>query len=194
MITRETLLGASLLLVALPVLATAQGLGDAAAQARAKREKTGQTPEPGKVYSNEDLAKGSTSGSSGGSQGAPAASAEHERAADDQPEEPSASDLIAQKAERLKQFEAAVESARAQVAAVEKHMNDLAERLNPLSTTFVYAPGGSLDVNERFRIEAELQEQPSKLEAAKRAVKAAEDALLDFENGRLDAVPGGRPE
>ena len=94
----------------------------------------------------------------------------------------------------MKQFEAAVEAARAQVSAVEKRMNDLAERLNPLSTTFVYAPGGSLDVNERFRIEAELQEQPVKLEAAKRAVKAAEDALLDFENGRLDAVPGGKPE
>ena len=85
MIARETLLVASLVLVALPALATAQGLGDAAAQARAKREKTGQTPEPAKVYSNDDLANGSKSGGSTGNGSASAAAAESEpsRTADD---------------------------------------------------------------------------------------------------------------
>jgi hypothetical protein len=73
-------------------------------------------------------------------------------------------------------------------------MTLLAERLNPMSTTFIYGPAGTLDLTEEGRVRAELQELPGRIEAARRAVTVAEDALVDFRNGRADVVPGGRPE
>ena len=81
---------------------------------------------------------------------------------------PSATELIEQRAAREKQFEAAVETARARVQEIEQQANTLRERLNPMSTTFVYGAGGTLDVNEEHRIRAELQQLPTRLEEAKR--------------------------
>jgi hypothetical protein len=187
---------AALALLALPVLASAQGLGDAAKSERDRRAKAGQpTQEPGKVYSNEDLNKGrppADSKDGAQTQSQPPSASSGNQPALETSVEPSATELIEQKANREKEFEAAIDAARARVAEIEKHMNELAARLDVRSTTFVHGAGGSLDVNEEARIRAELAEQPARLEAAKRAVAAAEEALVDFQNGRADAVPGGR--
>jgi hypothetical protein len=191
---------ASVLLAALPAFATAQGLGDAAARERAKRgEQAGPAQDSGKVYSNEDLAK--VSKGSDTSQSEPAADQPSSEPSVERPEGapasegPDATTLIAQKKAREKEFEEAVEAARARVRELEERLRVQAERLNPMSVTFIYhRPQGTLDLSEEVRIKEEIEQLQVQIPAAKQDVVAAEEALIGFRNGRTDVVPGGKKQ
>lgn len=198
----------ALAVLAVPAFAAGQGLGDAAARERERRAKTEpKREESPKVYSNADLITSRPAGqrtateadagdesrptrSQGAAQegGVPQAAAGAAAA-----QEPSASELLEQRARREREFEAAIEAARERVVELERRMTELMQRLNPASTTFIYGPGGTLDLTEEGRIRAELKDMPGRIEAARRLVTVAEDALVDFRNGRTDVVPGGRP-
>jgi hypothetical protein len=182
-------------LLALPALCAAQGLGDVAARAREERQSkatSGQTSE-GPTYSNDDLeglaektnedsagtvstpaaAGGSSSGDPGG--GGATRSPEPTRAA------------------REKPFEDRVSEAQARVQALEASVEELQQRLNPMSTTYVYAgtggPTGGSQADEEQRVRQQLAAAEQQLGQARQQLSAAQGALDDARLGRSGPPP-----
>jgi hypothetical protein len=174
-----TILGLLALALALPAGAAAQGLGDTAAQQRAKRAREAQEKKTeAKVFTNDDLSAGrppdaKPSGATAAPSPAPEAAGGGEA-----PSEP----------DRLNEeqpYVAAVQSAQAQVAATEARIRELGDKLNPMSTKFIYGAAASGDAaGEETRTRAALSQAEAQLLDARRALATANDNLQDFRRRR----------
>jgi hypothetical protein len=181
-----------LLVLALPALVAAQGLGDAAARERAKREAAKKTE--AKRFTNEDLeqgrppatpaasGEGSPSSSTSASSGAPAPS---------ETPDPGAGEASAEADRRAQeqQYVDGLQAARNRLTELEARIRELQAKLNPMSTTFIY---GDFNVSgnkaaEEAEVRAELTQSEADLASARQAVAVATQALQDFKLGRVPA-------
>jgi hypothetical protein len=164
----------ALLVVLVPVLVGAQGLGDAAARERQKRE-AAVPREKARVLTNDDLPRSDSAGPA-----TPAAAAATEAGPSRQ--DPDRRGDEDQAKTELEKAQARVEEARQAVVAAEEHLKALQDRLNPMSGSFIYGATGSNDVNEELRVRAEMRDAEAQLAAARdalvKATQAAEDVRL----------------
>lgn len=154
--------------------AQSQGLGDTAAKERQKRA---EKKPRGKSFTNDDLDKGRPPGSKPAGESSDASSAPAEQPQSYTPPE---EDRLAQE----RPFIDGIRAAEAEVTAAEGRIRELAARLNPMSTTYIYGAGGSNDANEELRIREELRQAESQLQATRQAVVDANRQLQDFRQGR----------
>jgi hypothetical protein len=173
---------AFLLALAVPAGASAQGLGDAAARERAKRQ-AAKPPGPAKSFTNEDLEKGRPPGQAAAAGDAsPAPVGE----ADAPVPEPSEPDRVTQE----KPYMDAVMGARSALTAAEARVRELQDRLNPMSINFVFGAATSGDQTaEAARVREELQQAEAQLGQARQALAQANQALEDFRMGRTPQPP-----
>lgn len=183
-------------LVAVPALITlllggavgarAQGLGDAAARERQKRDAQQKAKEPARVYDDQDLPqhepeKGDKKKGTGNAATPPVAS-------------PSGSDAASENATRrgrVAEAEAAVTTAKAEVDRLEARVRDLQAMLNPMSTTYIYGTRVSGDLaSEEARVRDDLRQTEARLADARKAVDAANKGLEDAQLGRSPSSPG----
>jgi hypothetical protein len=178
-----------LLAFLLPAVSTAQGLGDAAARERAKREVAKKASEA-KVFTNDDLDKGrppeSTSTSTSTSTSNSRASAP---AQDENPSEASSSSPMEDRLANERPYLDALQAAQARVSQIEQRIRDLRSKLNPMSGTFIYGATGSNSLTEEAEVREQLTQAEGELNAARQAVVAASQALQDFKQGRPSAPP-----
>ena len=172
-----------LLALALPALAAAQGLGDAAAREREKRQ-AAKKPAPAKVYTDDDLAEGRPPGTASADGANPSSTTSTPGAASPAPEQSSPE---ADRRAEDQQYVEAVTTAQARVAQVEKRIQELQARLNPMSTTYIY---GDFNVSgnkaaEEAQVRSQLSEAEGELTAARQDVATATQALQDFKVGRF---------
>jgi len=187
-----TVLG--LLAVVLPAFVAAQGLGDAAAREKAKRDaakKAGAV----KVITNEDLAQGRPPGTPAAATPATPSAAPRPQAGNEGREE-SASESDEGSSEEMEgrsQEQAhlnAVTAAQSQVAQVEARIQELQAKLNPMSNSFIYGAFGSNSLTEEAEVRAALTQAEGELNAAREALAAAQRAHQDLRQGRLPPPPG----
>ncbi|HXK12088.1 MAG TPA: hypothetical protein VMT70_20785 [Vicinamibacteria bacterium] len=171
---RRSLVG--LVLVLVPALAGAQGIGDVAAK---EKEKRAAAPhEKTRVITNDDLTKGEKKPSDGAS--APSsgsASSERVRSTKEQEGGPPADSTV-------EQAQAAADAARSAVVAAEEHVKELQDKLNPMSPSFIY--GGTVvgdAVGEEMRTRQELRVAEADLAGAREALQKATQALEDARRG-----------
>jgi hypothetical protein len=161
--------------------AAAQGIGDKAAQERAKRAQA--KGKEAKVFTNTDLDAGRPPGSKPSSDDANAVAAATSSEAS-APASSSSPDPYAERREQDKVYVDAVQAAQAQAAAVEARIKELSSKLNPMSMSYIYGSGGSNDANEEQRVRQELREAEEQLTSARQAVQTANQNLQDFRQGR----------
>jgi hypothetical protein len=155
-------------------LAAAQGLGDAAARERAKREKSASS----RSYSNDDLERGRPTGSAKKKTTASsAASPEHapsstsDTATSSEAGAPSRRSESSESSEPREPRESR-EPARppqSNTAALEARIKGLQDKLNPMSGSFIYGATGSGDANEEARVRSELQQAEAELAQARQS-------------------------
>ncbi len=158
-------------LVALPAAVAAQGLGDAAARERARREKETARGQKERTFSNDDLSGDKAAGDksatgeskqTAGTYNAPASSraprsesneggAGNDDAAPEPPAPPPPRDL----------------------SGLEARVKALQDKLNPMSGSFIYGATGSGDAGEELRVRSELQQAEAELAQARQAAAAA---------------------
>ena len=180
-----SLQGTALVLAAvalgLPASGAAQGLGDVAARAREEREN-----EPGdakktesRSFSNDDLeglagrtnenSEGTVS-TTGAASPSPDNRRESERSPDTTPEQ--------RRTERERPYEDAVTQARGRVQSLEASIESLQQRLNPMSTTYVYGgtggPVGGTQTDAEAQVRRQLDATQQQLDAAREGVAEAE--------------------
>jgi hypothetical protein len=166
----------ALLVALVPGLVLAQGLGDAAARERQKREVTARR-EKARVLTNEDLPKSESSSAS-----APAPATEDAASAQRRdPDQRATGDENAKT--ELEKAQARVEEARAAVVAAEERVKALGDKLNPMSPSFIYGGTSQGDlVAEEMRTREELRQAEAHLAEARdalvKATQAAEDVRL----------------
>jgi hypothetical protein len=162
--------------LALAAGASAQGIGDVAARERAKRKAAG-TPAEKRVFDNVDLQQGRPPGQAkaedaAGAAGSATGSSTSESSAPESSEDP-------QRA-RVQQAEEGLRAAEREVARLEARLQELQDKLNPMSITYVYGQATSGDATaEEQRIKDEIAGLPTRIADAKRAVVEAQRALAD---------------
>jgi hypothetical protein len=181
MTVRRATIVVGLLAFVLPAVATAQGLGDAAARERAKRDAAKKASEA-KVLTNDDLDKGRPPGSTSTSGASTAAPEERPAEA---PSSPPMEDRLANE----RPYVDALAAARARVSGIEQRIQDLRSKLNPMSGSFIYGASGSNSANEEAEVRDQLNQAEAELNAARQAAVAADQALQDFKQGRASAPP-----
>ncbi len=165
-----------LIALALPCSGVAQGLGDAAARERARREKE-QQAKKAPVLTNEDLDKGRPPGTTpAAAQGASSAAESGEAPRDSPPLE----DRFA--AERP--YLDALKEAQTRVSQLESRIQELGAKLNPMSGSFIYGATGSNSANEEAEVRGQLRQAESELTEARQAVQTANQTLQEFRQGR----------
>ena len=182
-----TVLG--LLAFALPAFVAAQGLGDAAAREKAKREAAKKAGEA-KVFTNEDLAQGRPPGTPAEGAASSSTSSPPEGASPDRVSQESAPEADRRTEEQP--YIEALAAAQSQVAQVEARIRELQAKLNPMSTTFIYGDFGGLGgdkVAEEAEVKAELAQAEGELAAARQAVVDATRAHQDLRQGRPTGPP-----
>jgi hypothetical protein len=157
--------------VSLPVVAMAQGLGDAAVRERARREKQAASGHDGRRFSNDDLEQGKptgagktkkkTSSSPASSEQAPSSTRDTATSSESGPPSP-----------RSEPSEPASPPESA-TAALEARIQRLQDKLNPMSGSFIYGASGSGDANEELRVRSELQQAEAELARARQASSGA---------------------
>lgn len=184
-----------LTLILVPPAVWAQGLGDAAARERQKREKEAGKKAP-HSYTNADLRKEEPKkDGEKGAQAAPqgAVQGEAERARDERPNEaerPAEEGHSPQSGNpRVAQAQAQLDAARSSVDGIEARIRELRDRLNPMSGTFIYGPGGSGMANEEQQVRQDLTEAEAQLADARKALADATQALQDARQGRPTEKP-----
>jgi hypothetical protein len=181
------------LALALPAVVAAQGLGDAAARERAKRE---AKKAEAKVFTNEDLNEGRPPGTPAPSGAAspstpsssPAPTTEGGSEGEQRSEEASSEED--RRAEEKTYIES-LQAAQSRLAQLEARIRELQAKLNPMSTTFIYGDFNTSGnkANEEAEVRAELSQSEVDLNAARQAVALATQALQDFRQGRPAAPP-----
>jgi hypothetical protein len=190
-------------LVAVPAIALllagaasvrAQGLGDAAARERQKRQAQQKAKEPSRVYGNEDLPqhepeKGDkTKGTTRAAEPQPAETPSGESDASD------AASVLAARRSRITEAEATVAAAKADVDRIEARIRQLQDMLNPMSPSYIYGSTSSGDMaGAEARARSELQQAEVRLTEARKALAAANQVLEDAQLGRLPS-PSPSPQ
>jgi hypothetical protein len=177
------------LVLALPALALAQGLGDAAAREKQKRQATPKTKTT-RVITNDDLRKdepdkkaegqgASPTLESGPSAGSPSSSqAERESRSNTSGESDS-------RQQALDQAQAQVDSARSAVVAAEARVKELGDKLNPMSPSFIYAQAQAGDAaGEEMRTREALRAADAELAGAREGLIQANKNFEDVRQGR----------
>jgi cell division protein FtsB len=177
-----------LLALVVPGLAAAQGLGDVAARERQKRAAAGPRAKP-RVLSNDDLRKDEAGKAASEATAASPESSSDSPSAPGSESAPESEEAAAQRG-RLEQAQAEVDSTRAAVMAAEARVKDLGDKLNPMSTSFIYGAGGSNDANEELRVRQALQQAEGELGQARDALVRANRSYEDVRQGR----PAGSSE
>jgi hypothetical protein len=185
MTARHATIVLGLLAFALPAVAAAQGLGDAAARARAKREAAEKKSEA-KVFTNDDLEKGRPPESASTSTSTSRASAPTQ---DENPSEDSSSSPMEDRLANERPYLDALQAAQTRVAQIEQRIQGLRSKLNPMSGSFIYGATGSNSATEEAEVREQLTQAEGELSAARQAVVQANQALQDFKQGRRSAPP-----
>lgn len=178
-----------LLLFGTAVAASAQGLGDAAARERQKREAK-KASDPGRVYSNDDLPvpdpeAAKKKGAEAPASTTAAADAEAGGSGDD------AASVFAARKQRVADAEAAAKSAQSAVDGLEARIRQLQDMLNPMSPGFIYGSATTGDMaGAEARARQELTQSEARLAEARKALAAANQEL---ENAQLGRLPSPRP-
>jgi peptidoglycan hydrolase CwlO-like protein len=180
-------LAALVVLLAGTSAARAQGLGDAAARERQKREAQ-KSKEPPRVFDNQDLPehepeKGDknkgTDKAAEPTPPPPMPGAEGSGASD-------AGSVLAARRNRIAQAESAVSAAKADVDRIEARIRQLQDMLNPMSPSYIYGSASSGDMaGAEARARSELQQAEVRLAEARKALAAANQSLEDAQLGRL---------
>jgi hypothetical protein len=175
------------LVLALPGLALAQGLGDAAAREKQKRQATPNKTK--RVITNDDLRKDEPDKKAEG-QGASPAQESGSAASPSgyQAERESRSHTASESDSRqqaIDQAQAQVESARSAVIAAEARVKELGDKLNPMSPSFIYGQAQSGDAaGEEMRTREALRAADAELAGAREGLIQANKNLEDVRQGR----------
>jgi hypothetical protein len=191
----------ALCLGALGAAVSAQSLEDAAARERQKREKgTTQEPKPQpKVYTNDDLPQG-TSGSPEANQGTAAtpagntpssaeSGAPQNRRRPPAPEGPQTGGKGDE--DVTSSLTAEAKAAAQQLKSLEGTIDTLKSKLNPMSLSFIFGPGGSGSAEEELQVRDELTKAEAALPAARARLERAE---ADVREGRRSPRPAVAPD
>jgi hypothetical protein len=177
------LLGACAAIVLLATPLRAQGLGDTAAREKSKRTTKAQKKDAGRVFTNDDLEAGRPPGwkktEGSGEAAAPVSDADARPA-------PAEDDRLTQE----RPFLDAINAADAEVTRVVGLIKELQDKLNPMSTSYIFGASGSNDANEELRVREELRQAERDMASAREQAAAARKTLEDFRQGR----PVQRPE
>ena len=84
----------------------------------------------------------------------------------------------------------AITEAQAEVTHAQTRVQALGDKLNPMSTSYIYGAGGSNDANEELRVRDEMRQAERELEAARQKVVTANQNLAGSPAGA--ARPGAR--
>lgn len=175
-----------LVLLAGTTAARAQGLGDAAARERQKRQAQ-KAKEPGRTYGNDDLpspvpdktGKKKNEATPAAAPVPTAPSGEESGSGDD------AASVFAARKQRITDAESAVRSAQAEVDRIESRIRQLQDMLNPMSPSFIYGATASGDMaNAEARAREELRQSEARLADVRKALAAASHELEDAQLGR----------
>jgi hypothetical protein len=168
----------ALLMLLAPGLVLAQGLGDAAARERQKREASGH--HKARVITNDDLPKPDESPASATAPAPEAAGSRSEESGSRDSDQRRVGGEAAGKPE-LDQAQARVDEARSAVTAAEERVKELSDKLNPMSPSFIYGGTGQGNmVAEEARTREELQQAQAQLEAARATLVGATQAYEDL--------------
>ena len=178
------------LVLALPGLALAQGLGDAAAREKQKRQTTPKSKTT-RVITNDDLRKDEPDKKSETGQGASPALESGSSApssSSSQAERESRSHTASESDSRqqaIDQAQAQVDSARSAVVAAEARVKELGDKLNPMSPSFIYGQAQSGDAaGEEMRTREALRAAEAELAGAREGLVQANKNFEDVRQGR----------
>jgi hypothetical protein len=155
--------------LALPSLSEAQGLGDVAAKARQEREQRSTEPkEPVRSFSNDDLPEREESDDDD----------EYDSGEDRSSDRGSSSGGSEALSAREREEELA--RARTRVQRLEGKVEELEQKLNPMSTTYIYGgtggPVGGSQADEEIAIRRQLDATRDQLEDAREDVEDFEQS------------------
>jgi hypothetical protein len=172
------------LLLAVPGLAAAQGLGDAASQEAQKRAKAPvKKAQPPRTLTNEDLDRVKPAGKEETTE-APAPESGTSRDASPSPG--------ADRAEKLQPYVDAAQEAQSRVDGLEAQIRDMEARLNPMSTSYIYGASSGTAGNlqaEEMRVVQALNRARADLVEARKALSQANERLEDARRGRFTPRP-----
>ena len=177
------------LVLALPGLALAQGLGDAAAREKQKRQGAPKSKTT-RVITNDDLPKDPDKDkkSESGEGASPVLEAPASSTSSSQAERESRSNTASEADSRqqaLDQAQVQVDSARSAVVAAEARVKELGDKLNPMSPSFIYGQAQSGDAaGEEMRTREALRAADAELAGAREALIQANKNLEDVRRGR----------
>lgn len=179
---------AGLLALVLPAIGAAQGIGDAAAREKAKREKArAKTAGPARLITNEDLASGRPAGDKREGAGASGSGSATEAPAENAPADSASPSSSEDRQATLRPYLEAKSAAEARVSEIEARIRELGGKLNPMSTTFIYGATGSNSAAEEAEVRQQLTEVEAQLGEARKELAAASEAFDAARVGR--AVP-----
>jgi DNA repair exonuclease SbcCD ATPase subunit len=172
-----------LVVLAGATVGSAQGLGDVAArerQRRAKLEATKKAP----VLTNEDLDKGRPPAAPGET---PASQTSSESSSTPAGTSSEMRQPVDEHADRERPYRDAVSEARNQIEALEGHIKELGDKLNPMSGSFIYGATGSNNANEEAQVREELRQAEAELPQARQRLAEATQALEEAAQNRISA-------
>ena len=175
------------LVLALPGLALAQGLGDAAAREKQKRQGAPKSKTT-RVITNDDLPQGRAGqegrgpGRLAGARGPGSSSSSYQAERESRSNTASEADSRQQ---ALDQAQVQVDSARSAVVAAEARVKELGDKLNPMSPSFIYGQAQSGDAaGEEMRTREALRAADAELAGAREGLIQANKNLEDVRQGR----------
>ena len=176
------------LVLALPGLALAQGLGDAAAREKQKRQTTPKSKTT-RVITNDDLRKDEPDKKAEGQGASPAQeSGSAPSPSNSQAERESRSHTASESDSRqqaIDQAQAQVDSARSAVVAAEARVKELGDKLNPMSPSFIYGQAQTGDAaGEEMRTREALRAAEAELTGAREGLVQANKNFEDVRQGR----------
>lgn len=175
------------LVLALPGLALAQGLGDAAAREKQKRQGAPKSKTT-RVITNDDLRKDEPDKKSETGQGASPALESGSSSSSSQAERESRSHTASEgdsREQALDQAQAQVDSARSAVVAAEARVKELGDKLNPMSPSFIYGQAQTGDAaGEEMRTREALRAAEAELAGAREGLIQANKNFEDVRQGR----------
>lgn len=188
---RRALVAAGIAGLLLAASASAQGIGDTAAREKARRQAAKQQakkPEPAKVFTNDDLAEGRPPGQKTDEGGAASSGGldESQPQGASPPAQPISGGETPAGQERP--LLDAVSAAQARVTSAQTKVQQLADKLNPMSVSYIYGAGGSNDANEELRVRAEMRDAENELQQARQDLAQANRALQDSRQGRRPSL------
>lgn len=187
----------ALLGLGLPAWSAAQGLGETAGRERTRREQAGSKAEPKRVFTNDDLVEGRPPGEQASPEGSGAATpasggaATPESGSESGREEAESEEDTRLPSQKIRAELDAVTAARTRVAGLEAQMRQLRDKLNPMSSSFIYGPQGSNNANEEAEVRQQLSQAEAELAGARQELGAATEALEQA--SRRQGVPLPEP-